>query len=203
MFLTHRLPHHDSREAKQLKRCCEDVWGCCDCGAYAHRHMAHRTQTCEPAHKDTMACQSKPAQEAWRICKHVGHSAFMCRMLSRCSTFSASVSFMYPNTLQNHSALSFQQLVSHRFSSQSPVSSFPIIHNGWRTTRWEGEGFFLISAVQSSKAKENRCFSLGSLTVLNQILIKIIELVPKIGWTKSFVSTWPGRGSCNAIRFSD
>lgn len=130
MFLTRRLPHHDSREAKQLRGA---VWMSEAVVTAGHMH----TGTWHTEHRP----MSPPMRTPWHakahqpkrhgvICKHVSHSAFMCRMLSRLSTFSALVSFMYPNTLQNHSALSAQQLLSHCFSSQSPVYSFPIVHNG-------------------------------------------------------------------------
>lgn len=96
-----------------------------------------------------------------------------CVQVLGCSA-SASTWGIFPSLPQNHPQP--RQPITH-FLFPSP--SFLFITDKEQRLKKKKKGFFLISSAPSSKAKKICYFSLGLVTVLYQILIKITELPPK------------------------
>lgn len=103
---------------------CVGLCDCCDSLRDAcHRHVSHRAQTFDSAHKDTEPWHARTHQNTRQVmCKHLGHlHPGTCRVLSRHSAFFTCFLDLFQHSLQNHSALSAHQLYSHFLF---PIPSF-------------------------------------------------------------------------------
>lgn len=136
-------------------------------------------------------CHNTPEQEPGSTCKHLSHlHPHMCRTQSRPQLslpwflylFQHSLPISFTPISSSQSQFPFFQLFTMVKEEQDEVKSCVIL------------------LAPSSNAKRTYCFSLGSSTVVNQILIKIIELLPKRGWKNLLVSTQPVRGSGNGCK---
>lgn len=179
-----KLNHCECREAKQLKRGCVGVhvilgtrWRMCA------TVLASAHEVIMPGHAGTHRTTSQVVLAST--------SATCALTLAECSPgiqlFFALVSFIYSNTpckiTQSWRPISF----THISSSQSHFPLFQLFTMD--KEEWDRKkNVFLIFPASSSKHKKIGCFSLGSLPVLNQILIKIKELLPKSSSKNLYVS---------------
>lgn len=151
----------------------------CSCDSWdSLKDMCHGPCLCPRGHH-ARACQNTPEHEPGRTCKHISYLCpHTCRMQSRHSAFFALVSFIYSNTpckiTQSCRPISFTPI----FSSQSHLPLFQLFTMD-KEERDGKKNVFLILPASSSKHKKTGRFSLGSLPVLNQILVKIIDCCPK------------------------
>ena len=190
LYFLYRLIHHGFRETKRFMSSCVCLCDCCDSLKDAcHRHVSQRAQTFDSAHEDTtpghattyrgtkqVICASTLATSAlahaWCCLStqlSLPQSPWSIPTLPAKSLSPVSPSALLPFSLPNPQFLLFQLFTMDEEEQDENKGG------GW---------CFLISPALSSKAKKIGCFSLGSLTVLNQILIKITELLPHRCWRK-------------------
>lgn len=132
-----KLNHRECREAKQLKRGCVGV----------HVTLETRWRMCTMILPLPMRtpCQGMPEHtRAW------ARSYLQARQLPLPSHVQTAVQalgflclgflYLFQHSLQNHPVMTAHQLHSH-FLFPIPLSSFSIIHNGQRRTRWGKKKF--------------------------------------------------------------